>query len=103
MTVAEAAEGVGATVILLNPDLSQRVTLGIHQKDTWASFVRSFENLYHFSNFFNLERPSRGPCGRRSFESIRGVADVLQSAASPLQRRRGVILTIRGVAATSYI
>ena len=42
MTAAEAAGGVGASVVLLNPDLGMKVALGIHQKDRWAAFVRSF-------------------------------------------------------------
>ena len=42
MTCAEAAGGVGASVVLLNPDLGMKVALGIHQKDRWAAFVRSF-------------------------------------------------------------
>ncbi|MBG16894.1 MAG: hypothetical protein CMB77_00845, partial [Euryarchaeota archaeon] len=42
MTAAEAAGGVGASVLLLNPDLGMKVALGIHQKDRWAAFVRSF-------------------------------------------------------------
>lgn len=58
MTCVEAAGGVGASVVLLNPDLSEKVALGIHTKDRWASFVRSFRPAYHFSNWCAYERPS---------------------------------------------
>ncbi len=58
MTAAEAAGGVGASVVLLNPDLGMKVALGIHQKDRWAAFVRSFAPAYHFSNHCAFERPS---------------------------------------------
>ena len=58
MTCAEAAGGVGASVVLLNPDLGMKVALGIHQKDRWAAFVRSFAPAYHFSNWCSYERPS---------------------------------------------
>ena len=58
MTAAEAAGGVGASVVLLNPDLGMKVALGIHQKDRWAAFVRSFAPAYHFSNWCAFERPS---------------------------------------------
>ena len=58
MTCAEAAGGVGANVILLNPDLGMKVALGIHQKDRWAAFVRSFAPAYHFSNWCAFARPS---------------------------------------------
>jgi len=58
MTVAEAAEGTGARVVLLNPDLSEKVALGIHAKDRWARFVSSFAPAFHFSNFCSFERPS---------------------------------------------
>ena len=58
MTCAEAAGGVGASVVLLNPDLGMKVALGIHQKDRWAAFVRSFAPAYHFSNWCAFARPS---------------------------------------------
>lgn len=67
MTVVEAAEASDAAVILLNPDLAEKVALGIRQKDAWARFAASFEPAYHFSNLCTFERPSmrqmeRGAC-----------------------------------------
>ena len=53
--VAEAAAG---PVILVNPDLGEKVSLGIAQKERWAAFVRTFRPLYHFSNLCAFERPS---------------------------------------------
>ena len=64
--------GRGASVVLLNPDLGMKVALGIHQKDRWAAFVRSFAPAYHFSNWCSYEsvraagRSSAGSCGTRT-------------------------------------
>lgn len=65
-TVAAAA-GDDAVVFLVNPDLSEKVALGIRQKDDWAKFERSFDPAYVFRNLCNFERPSCRPMERGLF------------------------------------
>ena len=48
MTCAEAAGGVGASVVLLNPDLGMKVALGIHQKEC----IAIGRSCLHGHNFF---------------------------------------------------
>ncbi len=73
MTAAEAAGGVGASVILLNPDLGMKVALGIHQKDRWAAFVRSFA-----SASVQKSTSASTMCGREIFVSAQAGLPLLE-------------------------
>ena len=91
--VAEALETAGGTLLLVNPDLGQKVCLGIHQKERWASFVATFAPLYHFSNTCAYERPSCRPMERgalrytpaRGWETF-GAIPLLDAVAGDLRR-----------------
>eukprot|EP00611_Tribonema_gayanum_P012978 TRINITY_DN2371_c0_g1_i3.p1 TRINITY_DN2371_c0_g1~~TRINITY_DN2371_c0_g1_i3.p1 ORF type:complete len:476 (-),score=134.93 TRINITY_DN2371_c0_g1_i3:2020-3408(-) len=53
-----------ATIVLVNPDLGEKVALGIIERDRRSALLASFRQAYYFRNLFYMRRPDMVPVER---------------------------------------
>ncbi|CAM9109817.1 unnamed protein product, partial [Phaeothamnion confervicola] len=58
---AVVAAAPHAAVLLFNPDLGEKVALGIRERDRRNSFLGTFRQVFYFRNLFFLRRPDLVP------------------------------------------
>ncbi|CAM9359462.1 unnamed protein product [Chrysoparadoxa australica] len=62
--IVDCLSETGATFILVNPDLGEKVALGIIERDRRQNFLNSFEAAYFFRNIVTMQRPQLIPMER---------------------------------------